>query len=123
MGRPERTDHFERLCDLRAGYGSRPDDRRGVFSIEDLMIYAQAVMDAVDETADEESTSVDETADEESTSVGGHADGAVMTSGPHPSPISPRAPSGSSSSTGGTRNAVSGGSTFRRFVLAATARG
>jgi hypothetical protein len=67
MGRSERTDHFERLCDLRAGYGSRPDDRRGVFSIEDLMIYAQAVMDAVDETAG----------------------GGVMTSDPDPSPASP----------------------------------
>ena len=53
MGRSERADQFERLCDLRAGYGSDPDDRRGVFSVEDLMLYAQAVMTAADQAAAE----------------------------------------------------------------------
>ena len=51
MGRSERAEHFERMCDLRAGYGSDPDDRRGVFPVEDVMIEAQAAMAAVHETA------------------------------------------------------------------------
>jgi hypothetical protein len=67
MGRSERADLFERLCDLRAGYGSGPDDRRGAFSIEDVMRDAQAVMATADETAA----------------------GAVVTSAADPHPTSP----------------------------------
>jgi hypothetical protein len=53
MGRSERADQFERLCDLRAGYGSDPDDQRGVFSIEDVMRDAQTVMAAADQAVAE----------------------------------------------------------------------
>ncbi|MEA2547349.1 MAG: hypothetical protein QOI09_2622 [Chloroflexota bacterium] len=49
MGRSERRDYFERLCALRNAYGSRPDDQRGVLSVEDVMIYAEAVMLALDD--------------------------------------------------------------------------
>ncbi|HEY8987650.1 MAG TPA: hypothetical protein VIM39_01440 [Candidatus Limnocylindrales bacterium] len=49
MGRSERRDYFERLCALRDAYGSRQDDRRGVLSVEDVMIYAEAVMVALDD--------------------------------------------------------------------------
>jgi hypothetical protein len=51
MGRSERADHFERLCDLRAGYGSGPDDRRGVVSVEAVLIEAQTTMAALHEIA------------------------------------------------------------------------
>jgi hypothetical protein len=49
MGRSERRDYFERLCILRDSYGAQPDDRRGTLSIEDAVIYAEAVMIALDE--------------------------------------------------------------------------
>jgi hypothetical protein len=49
MGRSERRDYFDRLCAMRDAYGSRPDDRRGVLSVEDVMIYAEAVMVALDD--------------------------------------------------------------------------
>ncbi len=71
MGRSERRDYFERLCALRDAYGSRPDDRRRVLSVEDVMIYAEAVMVALDDpewdvadVANAGSTSVTEYADE-----------------------------------------------------------
>jgi len=51
MGRSERREYFERLCILRDRYGTDPDDRRGILSIEDAMLYAEAVMTALDEPA------------------------------------------------------------------------
>jgi hypothetical protein len=51
MGRSERRDFFERLCSLRDSYGAGPDDRRGTLSIEDAVIYAEAVILALDEPA------------------------------------------------------------------------
>jgi len=53
MGRSERADQFERLCDLRAGYGSDPDDRRGVLSVADAMRDAQAALAVADQAAAE----------------------------------------------------------------------
>jgi hypothetical protein len=49
MGRSERREYFERLCILRDRYGSDPDERRGVLSVEDAILYAEAVMIALDE--------------------------------------------------------------------------
>ena len=64
MGRSERRDYFERLCSLRDSYGARPDDRRGTLSIEDAVIYAEAVMLALDEPAwDDAETATDSVAD------------------------------------------------------------
>jgi hypothetical protein len=51
MSRSERRDYFERLCSMRDRYGASPDDRGGVLSIEDMILYAEAVMVALDEPA------------------------------------------------------------------------
>jgi hypothetical protein len=49
MSRYERSQYLETLCSLRASYLSAPaDDRRGSLSIEDAIIYAEAVMDALE---------------------------------------------------------------------------
>jgi hypothetical protein len=37
-------DHFERLCAMREAYRASPDHGRGSLSIEDAVIYVQAVM-------------------------------------------------------------------------------
>jgi hypothetical protein len=55
MGRSERRTYFERLCNLRDGYAASAVDRRGVLSIDDAMLYAKAVMTALDEPAWDES--------------------------------------------------------------------
>jgi len=56
MGRSERRTYFERLCSLRDGYAASADDRRGVLSIDHAMLYAEAVMTALGESASDEST-------------------------------------------------------------------
>jgi hypothetical protein len=61
MTRSERDAFFERLVALRRGYGARLDDRRVVLSIEDAILYAEAVMMAV-AVDDEEAWPVDASA-------------------------------------------------------------
>ena len=55
MDRSERRTYFERLCSLRDGYAASTVDHRGVLSIDDAMLYAGAVMTALDEPARDES--------------------------------------------------------------------
>ena len=55
MDRSERRTYFERLCSLRDGYAASAVDRRGVLSIEDAILYGEAVMTALDEPAWDES--------------------------------------------------------------------
>jgi hypothetical protein len=47
MGRYERKRYFDRLCEMRDAYGSSPDDTRGTISIDDAIVYAEAVMTAL----------------------------------------------------------------------------
>jgi hypothetical protein len=48
MSRYERSQYLETLCCLREWYLSAPaDDRRGTLSIEDVIIYAEALMVAL----------------------------------------------------------------------------
>ena len=47
MSRYERKRYFDRLCEMRDAYTSSPDDCRGAISIEDVVIYAEAVMTAL----------------------------------------------------------------------------
>ena len=60
MSRYERRQYFDRLCELRDGYGRDSDDTRGVLSIEDAIAYASAVMIALEES----DTAVETLADE-----------------------------------------------------------
>jgi hypothetical protein len=46
MGRSERNAQFERFVALRARYASDETDRRAVLSIDDAIIYVEAVMSA-----------------------------------------------------------------------------
>jgi hypothetical protein len=46
MGWSERHAHFERLVALHMSYPAHPDDQTGVLSVEDAIIYAEAVMAA-----------------------------------------------------------------------------
>jgi hypothetical protein len=46
MSRIERSTWFERLLELRAGYGVWADDTEAVLSIADAMLYAEAVLAA-----------------------------------------------------------------------------
>ena len=49
MSRYERGQYFEALCALRDAYTARSeDDRRSSLLINDAMIYAEAVMHALD---------------------------------------------------------------------------
>jgi hypothetical protein len=49
MSRYERDQFFEALWAMRAGYATRPDDDRGSsLSIGDAILYAEAVMQALD---------------------------------------------------------------------------
>lgn len=53
MSRYERGQYFEALCGLRTAYAGRSDDdRRSSLLINDAIVYAEAVMRALD---DEES--------------------------------------------------------------------
>ena len=48
MSRYERGQYFEALCGLRDAYtGRSEDDRRSALLIEDAVIYAEAVMNAL----------------------------------------------------------------------------
>jgi hypothetical protein len=48
MSRYERTQFFEALCAMRHGYAARGDeDRRSALSIDDAVIYADAVITAI----------------------------------------------------------------------------
>ena len=49
MGRYERKLYFDRLCEMRGAYGTSPDDTRTTISIEDAIIYAEAVLTALEE--------------------------------------------------------------------------
>lgn len=52
MRRMERTQLFERLCELRALYALRGDDDRiVVISVTDVVAMAGAALDAADEAA------------------------------------------------------------------------
>ena len=52
MSRYERSQYLETLCSLRAWYLAAPaDDRRSTLSIEDAIVYAEAVMVALDVAA------------------------------------------------------------------------
>jgi hypothetical protein len=55
MSPSERRTYFERLCSLRDGYAASAVDRRGVLSLDDAMLYAEALMTALDEPAWDES--------------------------------------------------------------------
>jgi hypothetical protein len=46
MGRIERNTWFERLLELQAGYGLWTDDTEAVLSIDDAIVYAEAVLTA-----------------------------------------------------------------------------
>jgi hypothetical protein len=50
MSRYERGQYFEALVGLRAAYAARPDDdRRSTILIDDAILYAEAVMKALEE--------------------------------------------------------------------------
>ena len=52
MGRYERRTFFESLCEMREQYATRPvDDQPGSLLIEDAIIYAEAVMLALETEA------------------------------------------------------------------------
>jgi hypothetical protein len=54
MGRYERRQYFESLCEMRDQYALRPvDDQVGNLLVEDAMIYAEAVMLALEAEAPE----------------------------------------------------------------------
>ena len=49
MSRYERRQYFEALCTMREGYANRSDDdRRSALSVDDAIIYADAVMTALE---------------------------------------------------------------------------
>ena len=49
MSRYERGQYFEALCQLRDGYANRSDDdRRPALSVDDAILYAEAVMAAIE---------------------------------------------------------------------------
>lgn len=50
MSRYERRQYFDRLCELRDGYGRSPEDTRAILSIDDAIAYATAVMVALEES-------------------------------------------------------------------------
>jgi hypothetical protein len=50
MSRYERGQYFEALVGLRAAYAARPDDdRRSSLLIDDAILYAEAVLKALEE--------------------------------------------------------------------------
>ena len=50
MSRYERGQYFEALCGLRDAYTARSDDdRRSSLLVDDAIVYAEAVMRALDE--------------------------------------------------------------------------
>jgi hypothetical protein len=54
MSRYERAQFFESLLELRAAYAHRSDfDQQSVISIEDAIVYSEAVMAADDAEADD----------------------------------------------------------------------
>ena len=53
MSRYERGRYFEAICALRDGYASRSDeDRRSILLVGDAILYAEAVMRALDDGDD-----------------------------------------------------------------------
>ena len=50
MSRYERRQYFDRLCELRDGYGRSAGDTRAILSIEDAIAYATAVLVALEES-------------------------------------------------------------------------
>ena len=48
MSRSDRDTFFERLLQLRSGYGTAADDQTPVLAIDDAIRYAKAVMTAVE---------------------------------------------------------------------------
>ena len=49
MSRYERRQFFEALCTMREGYANRSDDdRRSALSVDDAIIYAEAVLTALE---------------------------------------------------------------------------
>jgi hypothetical protein len=67
MSRYERTQFFEALYHLQAGYAERSDlDRRSELSIDDAVTYAEAVMFAI-ETDDAAAKMFDEYAEQQET--------------------------------------------------------
>lgn len=47
MSRHDRAQYFESLCDLRAAYASAgDDDRRPAISIDDVTLWAEAILEA-----------------------------------------------------------------------------
>jgi hypothetical protein len=61
MSRYERRQYFEALCQMKDGYANRSaDDRRSALSVEDAIIYAEAVMAALE--VDDEMALIEEEA-------------------------------------------------------------
>ena len=52
MTRPNHDTFFERLLQLRSGYGTSADDRLPVLALDDAIAYAEAVMTAIGLDAD-----------------------------------------------------------------------
>jgi hypothetical protein len=66
MSRYERKTYFEALCEMRDRYADLSDDDRiGTLLIDDAMVYAEAVMVAIEAELAEEIASAERAAEEQ----------------------------------------------------------